>query len=108
MKSGHLYSALDLVPVSVIVTDQDTNITYINKAFTEDTGYSAEEVLGKNPRILSSGLTLPIEYSRMWKALSHGETFTGCFINRKKSGENLIHEINIAPIILNTMSVSVM
>lgn len=97
----NLYSALDLVPASVIVTDQDSNITYINKAFTEDTGYSAEEVLGKNPRILSSGLTLPLEYSRMWKALSHGETFTGCFINRKKSGENLIHEINIAPIILN-------
>lgn len=97
----HLYSALDLVPVSVIVTDQNTKITYINKAFTEDTGYSAEEVLGKNPRILASGLTLPIEYSRMWEALSHGETFTGCFVNRKKSGENLIHEMNIAPIILN-------
>ena len=61
----HLYSALDLVPVSVIVTDQDSNITYINKAFTEDTGYAATEVLGKNPRILASGLTLPLEYSSM-------------------------------------------
>lgn len=97
----HLYSALDLVPVSVIVTDQDSNITYINKAFTEDTGYAATEVLGKNPRILASGLTLPLEYSRMWKAMSLGEKFTGCFVNRKKSGENLIHEMNIAPIIFN-------
>lgn len=97
----HLYSALDLVPVSVIVTDQDSNITYINKAFTEDTGYAATEVLGKNPRMLASGLTLPLEYSRMWKALSHGEKFTGCFVNRKKSGENIIHEVNIAPITFN-------
>ncbi len=97
----HLYSALDLVPASVIVTDQDSNITYINKAFTEDTGYAATEVLGKNPRILASGLTLPLEYSRMWKAMSLGEKFTGCFVNRKKSGENIIHEVNIAPITFN-------
>jgi len=95
---SHLYSALDIIPVSVIVTDTHSSITYVNKAFTEDTGYSSDDVIGKNPKILASGETLSIEYKRMWEELQKGEVFSGRFINQTHLGKKIFHEIRIAPI----------
>lgn len=93
-----LYSTLDLVPVSVILTNPEAQIIYVNKAFENDTGYSTSEVLGKNPKMLGSGETPREEYNRMWKSLFDKKVFRGQFINRKKSGERLYHQMTVAPI----------
>lgn len=94
-----LYSTLDLVPVSVILTNPNAQIIYVNKSFENDTGYTAEEVIGKNPKMLGSGVTPREEYNRMWKLLNEKKIFQGQFINRKKSGELLFHQMTVAPII---------
>jgi two-component system, cell cycle sensor histidine kinase and response regulator CckA len=82
-----LSRAVEQSPVSVVITDLNGTIQYTNPKFTKVTGYSAEEVLGKNPRVLKSN-EMPVEhYRRLWEALAAGEDWSGEFKNRKKNGE---------------------
>lgn len=83
---------------SIIITDTSGSIGYVNPAFTEKTGYSSEELIGKNPRILRSGETNPKEYAALWNALSAGDTWRGEFHNRKKNGELFWEIASIAPV----------
>jgi len=72
-------------PVSIVITNKDGNIEYVNQKFTEVTGYSFSEAMGKNPRILKSG-ELPAEvYKRMWECISNGQEWRGEFHNRKRT-----------------------
>ena len=73
-------------PASVIITDLQGNIEYVNPKFTELTGYSIEEVRGKNPRILKSGETPPEEYRELWGTITSGGEWHGVFHNKKKDG----------------------
>ncbi|ALO47472.1 PAS domain S-box protein [Pseudohongiella spirulinae] len=73
-------------PESIVITDSDANIEYVNKAFIETTGYTPDEVIGQNPRILHSGKTPPDTYKAMWSALTRGEAWKGEFMNRRKDG----------------------
>ncbi len=82
-----LNTALDQSSSIVVITDINGNIEYVNKAFSLLTGYSAPEVLGKNPRVLKSGDKSSEEYRRLWRAISSGKEWTGEFHNRKKNGE---------------------
>jgi len=82
-----LSSAVEHSPASIIITDLAGNIEYVNPKFTAVTGYSPEEVIGKNPRVLKSGETPAAEYQRMWQAITSGVDWQGEFHNRKKSGE---------------------
>jgi PAS domain S-box-containing protein len=73
-------------PVSVVVTDTVGAIEYVNPKFSEVTGYSREEAMGKNPRILKSGVQGPDVYADLWKTLLAGKDWRGELCNRRKDG----------------------
>lgn len=74
-------------PVSIIITDLQGNIEYANPHFTSLTGYSQEELLGKNPRILKSGYSSQAEYMNLWQTILAGGKWHGEFQNIKKNGD---------------------
>ena len=74
-------------PTSVVITDTRGDIEYVNRKFTELTGYSAAEVLGRNPRLLKSGRQPPETYAKLWRTIAGGGVWHGELCNRKKSGE---------------------
>lgn len=74
-------------PCSIVITDKEGTIEYVNRKFCEVTGYSAEETIGHNPRILKSGEMSPEGYATMWHDVSHGKTWHGEYHNKKKNGE---------------------
>jgi len=82
-----LSRAVEHSPVSIVITDKAGNIEYVNPKFTEVTGYSFKEAVGKNPRILKSGEMPPENYQRLWETIAAGGEWRGEFHNRKKSGE---------------------
>lgn len=79
--------AIEQSPNTVLITDTDGHIVYSNPKFTELTGYTKEEVLGKNPKILQSGETDNNDYRNLWSALKNGNEWIGEFHNKKKNGE---------------------
>ncbi|MDD5329996.1 MAG: EAL domain-containing protein [Sulfuricella sp.] len=82
-----LSRAVEYSPNAVIITDLRGSIEYVNPKFTEINGYEAEEVVGRNPRLLASGETPPELYREMWTALASGVEWRGEFRNRRKDGE---------------------
>ncbi|MEN9481058.1 MAG: hypothetical protein RLZZ298_2453 [Pseudomonadota bacterium] len=93
-----LSQAVEQSPESIVITDLLGNIEYVNACFVENTGYSVEEALGKNPRMLQSGSTPPATYQAMWAALKAGKGWQGEFINRRKDGSEYVEFVIIAPI----------
>lgn len=83
---------------SVLITDAQGVIEYVNPRFTELTGYSTEEVLGQTPRILKSGETSDTDYSHLWQNIKQGNEWRGVFHNRKKNGELYWEDTLISPI----------
>lgn len=81
-----LLRAVEQSSSSILVTNTASEISYVNEKFCEVTGYTREEVIGKNPRILKSGETADIDYQRMWQALVSGGRWQGEFHNRRKDG----------------------
>ncbi|MCG8698697.1 MAG: ATP-binding protein [Bacteroidales bacterium] len=91
--------AFEQSPVTILYTDIDGSILYVNPFFEKVTGYSKEEVIGKNPKILNSGQT-PVEiFDDLWKTLASGNIWKGNFINQKKNKEIYYEEAVIAPIV---------
>ena len=86
-ESQVLSRAIEQSPVSVVITDVKCDIQYVNSRFCLTTGYSRDEAIGQNPRILKSGKTLPEEYREMWNTIASGEEWRGEFQNKKKDGE---------------------
>jgi len=93
-----LFRAVEQSPVTVIITDIDANIEYVNPKFTQLTGYTFEEVIGKNPRILKSGEISPEEYKLLWETITSGREWRGEFHNKKKNGELYWESASISPI----------
>jgi PAS domain S-box-containing protein len=85
-------------PVSIVVTDRSGNIEYVNPKFTEVSGYAPEAVLGRNPRILSSGEMPQDRYREMWRTITSGNEWHGEFHNRKENGELHWEMASISPI----------
>jgi PAS domain S-box-containing protein len=83
---------------AVVITDTTGAIEYVNPAFERVTGYSSDEALGKNPRILKSGVHGPAFYAAMWATLSSGSSFVGDLTNRRKDGSLFQEEAVISPI----------
>lgn len=81
-----LSTAVEQSPCSVVITDINGNIEYVNPKFTQTTGYLPAEAIGKNPRILKSGHQPPAVYEEMWRAITAGEEWQGEFQNISKSG----------------------
>ncbi len=98
-KLRQLSHAVEQSPASVVITDIQGNIEYVNRKFTEVTGYSAAEVEGKNPRILKSGELTCYAYKQLWNTITAGGTWTGEFHNRKKNGELYWESASISPIL---------
>lgn len=85
-------------PATVVITDRDGAIEYVNPKFLEVTGYTEKEVLGQNPRILKAG-TLPVAfYKDLWKTINSGQVWRGEFCNKKKNGEIFWESASISPI----------
>ena len=93
-----LRTAVEQSPVTVVISDANGAIQYVNPAFTETSGYSAQEVLGNNSRVLKSGETAPEEYALMWQRLARGEAWTGLFHNKRKDGSLYWEEAVISPV----------
>jgi PAS domain S-box-containing protein len=93
-----LASGIEQAAESVVITDREARITYVNPAFERVTGYTRGEVMGKNPRLLSSGLHTPWFYEAMWAALTNGLPWVGDLANRRKDGTLFTEETVISPI----------
>ncbi len=93
-----LLHAIEQSPVVIMITGTAGNIEYVNPKFTQITGYTKEEVIGKNPRILKSGETPPEEYKRLWNTVTSGGTWQGEFHNRKKCGKLFWESAVISPV----------
>jgi len=93
-----LSRAIEYSPVSVVVTDRNGNIEYVNPTFTEVSGYTSEEAIGQNPRILNSGNQFEEVYEKLWQTISSGEIWRGELCNKKKNGELFWESSSISPI----------
>jgi diguanylate cyclase (GGDEF)-like protein/PAS domain S-box-containing protein len=93
-----LTTAVEQSPVTVMITDLDAKIEYVNPAFTAISGYTADEVMGKTPRILQGGKTRAEEYQAMWQNISNGIPWFGILHNKRKDGTPFWEEAVIAPV----------
>jgi len=90
--------AVEQSPASVMITDPEGFIEYVNPKFTEVTGFTSAEVLGKNPRMLKSGRHNAEFYRELWETISGGRVWTNEMCNRTKSGEEIWELASIAPV----------
>lgn len=96
--SSLLRAALEAAANAVIITDRSGIIEWTNHAFTELTGYTAQEVIGKTPRMLRSGKHDPEFYRRMWETILSGQVWSGEVVNRRKDGTLYSEEMTITPV----------
>ncbi|MBN1007635.1 EAL domain-containing protein [Amphritea pacifica] len=93
-----LSQAVAQSPVSVIITDRDAQIEYVNEAYLMQSGYQLEEVLGRTPAIMRSEETRESVYRDIWGAITEGRDWSGELLNRKKSGEQFWVQAHISPV----------
>lgn len=93
-----LVAALEANPNGVALTNIHGKIEWVNQAFADLTGYSREEVIGQNPRVLKSGKHDVAYYRNMWQTLKEGHVWRGEIINRRKDGSLSYEELTIAPV----------
>ena len=94
--------AIEQSSASIVISDVLGNIEYVNPAFCKLTGYTFEEAMGQNPRILKTGHTSDTEYVNLWKKLTHQSEWSGEFCNKKKNGE-LYWEFAVISPVLNEL-----
>ncbi|WP_415900572.1 diguanylate cyclase domain-containing protein [Neptuniibacter sp. QD48_11] len=93
-----LSQAVEQSPVAVVMTDSDGVITYANPCFYQTSGYSEDEVIGKNPRLLQSGETEKEDYIDLWQTITSGQTWKGELCNRRKDGSVYWDKTSISPV----------
>jgi PAS domain S-box-containing protein len=93
-----LATAVEQSAESIVMTDPNGTIVYVNRAFEKATGYVRAEAIGQNARILKSGKQDAAYYRQMWAVLKRGEVWSGHFINRRKDGTFFEEEATISPI----------
>ncbi len=93
-----LSQAVQGSPASVVITDVDGRIEYVNPKFSETTGYTPEEVYGRNPRLLKAGDQPESFYRGLWETILSGGEWRGEFCNKKKDGELYWELASISPI----------
>jgi len=97
-KLMQLNHAVEQSTSSIVITNLEGNLEYVNHQFLKTTGYSYEEVIGNNPRILNSGYTKKEDYKSMWDTIISGGTWYGEFLNKKKNGSLYWEEVIISPV----------
>ena len=95
---ARLMSAVEQAGEMFLMTDSEGSILYVNPAFEAVTGYSRNEVLGKNPRILKSGVQNAAFYRDMWETLAKGRIWRGRMVNKRKNGTLYTEEAVISPV----------
>lgn len=95
----NLRTAVDQSANTVVITDPSGRIEYANPAFEKSTGYTMEEVIGHNPRVLKSGEQDAVFYHRLWASISSGEIWRGQFHNRRKDGTLYWESATISPVL---------
>jgi diguanylate cyclase (GGDEF)-like protein/PAS domain S-box-containing protein len=95
-------AALEATANAVVITDCEGRIIWVNRAFTTMTGYSKEEVSGKNPRFLKSGKQAESYYASLWSTISSGRVWKGEIVNRRKDGTTYTEEMTITPVARDT------
>ena len=93
-----LSTAIEQSPETVVITDTEGTIQYVNPAFTEVTGYTREEAIGENPRVLKSGEHNDAFYAELWNSLLAGKIWEGRIINKRKDGSLFTEEASFAPV----------
>jgi two-component system cell cycle sensor histidine kinase/response regulator CckA len=93
-----LMAAIEQVAEAIAITDAQGNIQFVNPAFEETTGYSRDEAVGKNPRILKSGEQDELFYRTLWLTISGGKTWKGRMVNKRKDGSLYTEEATISPV----------
>ncbi len=90
--------AIKQSPALVVITDLNAKIEYVNPALEKATGYAAEELIGRNTRMLKSGKTDVAVYKNLWKTIGQGKTWFGEWMNKRKNGEVYWEDVSITPI----------
>jgi two-component system, cell cycle sensor histidine kinase and response regulator CckA len=93
-----LATAVEQAAETIVITDTDGAIQYANPAFERTSGYSRDEIIGQNSRVLKSGKQGPSFYGDLWETIKRGEVWTGHFTNRKKDGSLYEEEATISPV----------
>lgn len=93
-----LYDAVERAPSTIVITDENGDILFVNPEFERVTGYKKEEALGRNPRILQSGEHDHDFYKKMWITLLSRKEWRGELLNKKKNGDLYWEQASIAPI----------
>jgi diguanylate cyclase (GGDEF)-like protein/PAS domain S-box-containing protein len=91
-------AALAAAANAIVITDHEGKIVWVNRAFTGMTGYSEEDVLGKNARVLKSGEQSDSYYANLWSTISSGTVWQGEIVNRRKDGSIYTEEMTITPV----------
>ncbi len=94
-----LSRAVEQSPASVVITDPQGRIEYVNPRFTEVTGYSANELYGRTPSLLKSGRTSDETYAELWQTILGGKVWRGELFNRVKDGQIICEQVSISPIV---------
>ena len=94
----NLRQAVEQTPATVVITDLEGRIEYVNPSFTQVTGYTAEEALGRNPRMLKSDRTPPGLYEELWTTILGGRTWSGEICNKRKDGTLFWELASISPV----------
>jgi len=93
-----LATAIEQADLAVLITNANGDIEYVNPSFSTSTGYAREEVIGRNPRMLKSGVQDDAFYRALWATLAAGKTWAGRLVNRKKDGTLFTEEASISPV----------
>ncbi len=91
-------AALEAAANAIVITDSNGTVLWVNHAFTTMTGYSKEEILGKNPRVLKSENQSESYYADLWSTISSGKVWHGEIVNRRKDGTTYTEEMTITPV----------
>ena len=95
---SRLAAAVEQAAETVEITDAQGTIVYVNPSFERTTGYSLQEAVGNNPRIVKSGRHNNEFYRRMWDTITHGNIWTGHLINKRKDGSLFEEDVSISPV----------
>jgi diguanylate cyclase (GGDEF)-like protein/PAS domain S-box-containing protein len=94
-------AAMEEAAVGVVLTDNQGTILWVNRAFSQITGYAADEAIGRNPRLLKSGQQDAAFYAALWNTITAGNVWRGELVNCKKDGSLYTEEMTIAPARIN-------
>ena len=97
-EARRLSQVIEQSPASIVMTDRQGRIVYVNPAFTHVSGYSQQDAIGQWPKFLGAGKTPASATEEMWRVLGAGQIWRGEFLNRRKDGSEYIEEATISPL----------